>query len=84
MTLSHLSKRILRNNATIIDHVNTNNFLNNYMHSGIITADISDLFPILLILKDLILDSSNELIRKTKRAKNNKSIAYFKKSSLCC
>ena len=49
------------------------------MHSGIITADISDHFPIFLISKDLILDSSNELtIHITKRKKKYKSIAYFK------
>ena len=28
-----------RNDATIIDHVKTNHFLNNDMHSGIVTAD---------------------------------------------
>ena len=37
------------NNATMIDHINTNNFLNNNMHSRIIKADISDHFPIFLI-----------------------------------
>ena len=37
------------------------------MHSGIITADISDNFPIFLISEDLMLHSSNELIRITKR-----------------
>ena len=52
--------------------------LNNYMHSGIITADISDHFPIFLISKDLILDSSNEPIHITKREINDKSIACFK------
>ena len=55
--------RVSHNNATIIDHINTNHFLNNYMHSEIITADISDHFPIFLISKDLMLDSSNEPIR---------------------
>ena len=70
--------RVSRINATIIDHINTNHFLNNYMHSGIITAGISDHFPIFLILKDLILDSSNEPIHITKREVNDKSIAYFK------
>ena len=48
------------------------------MHSGIITADISDHFPIFLISKDLMLDSSNEPIHITKREINYKSIAYFK------
>ena len=59
--------RVSRNNATIIDHINTNHFLNNYMHSGIITADISGHFPIFLISKDLMLDFSNEPIHITKR-----------------
>ena len=48
------------------------------MHSGIITADISDHFPIFLISKDLMLDSSNEPIHISKQKINNKSIAYFK------
>ena len=48
------------------------------MYSGIITADISDHFPIFLISKDLMLDSSNEPIHKTKREINDKSTAYFK------
>ena len=70
--------RVSRNDATIIDHINTNHFLNNDMHSGIITADISDHFPIFLISKDLMLDSSNEPIHITKREINDKSKAYFK------
>ena len=63
--------RVSPNNAAIIDHLNPNHFLNNYIHSGIITADISDHFPILLISKDLILDSSNEPIHITKREIND-------------
>ena len=70
--------RVSRNNATIIDRINTNNFLNNYMHSGIITADFSDHFPIFLISKDLMLDSSDEPIHITKREINDRSIACFK------
>ena len=71
--------RVSGNNATIIDHINTNHFLNNGMHSGIITADISDHFPIFLISKDLLmLDSSNEPIHVTKREINEKSIVYFR------
>ena len=70
--------RLSCNNATIIDHINTNRFLNNYLHSGIITADISGHFPIFLISKDLMLDSRNEPIHTTKREINDKSIAYLK------
>ena len=69
---------ISRNNATIIDHININNCLSNDMHSGFISADISDHFPIFLISKDLMLDSSNEPVHITKREINDKSIAYFK------
>ena len=70
--------RVSRNNATIMDHINTNHFLNNDMHSGLITAEISNHFPKYLISKDLTLDSSNEPICITKRETNDKSIAYFK------
>ena len=70
--------RVSRSNATIIDHINTNHFLNNNMHSGIVTAVISDHFPIFLISKDLMLDSSNEPIHITKQEINYKSVAYFK------
>ena len=48
----------------LIDHINTNNFLNNDMHSGTITVDSLDHFPILLISKDLMLQSRNEPIAK--------------------
>ena len=46
--------------------------------SGIITADISDHFPIFLISKDLTLDSSTEPMHITRREVNDKSIAFFK------
>ena len=70
--------RVSHNNATIIHHINTNHFLNNGMHSGIITADISDHFSKFLISKDLMVDSSNEWIHIIKREINDKSIAYFR------
>ena len=70
--------RVSRNNATITDHINTNHFLNNGVHSGIVTTDISDHFPIFLISKYLILNSINEQIHIAKRKLNDKSIAYFK------
>ena len=45
--------RVSRNNATIIDCINKNHFLNNDMYSGIITADISDYFPFISNFKRL-------------------------------
>ena len=41
--------RVSLNNATVIDHINTNHLINNDMHSEIITVDISDHIPIFLI-----------------------------------
>ena len=49
------------NNLTYYN-INTTHFLNNDIHSGIITTDISDYFPIFLISKYLMLDFSNEPI----------------------
>ena len=48
------------------------------MHSGIVTADVLDHFPLFLISKDLMLDSRNEPIHITKQEIYDKSIAYFK------
>ena len=42
------------------------------MHSGVITADIADHFPIFLISKDSMLYSSKEPIQITKREINDK------------
>ena len=58
--------RASRNNATIIDHININHFLNNDIHSGIMTADISDHFPIFLISKDLMLDANTHTKTRNK------------------
>ena len=48
------------------------------MHSRIITADVSDHFPVFLISKNLMLDSCHESIHIIKREINNQSISYFK------
>ena len=61
------------NNAAIIDHINTNHFLNNSMHCGIL-----DHFPIFLTSKDFMLDFINDPIHIAKREIYNKSTAYFK------
>ena len=58
--------RVSRNNVTIIDHININHFLNNDIHSGIMTADISDHFPIFLISKDLMLDANTHTKTRNK------------------
>ena len=57
------------NNTTVIDHINTNHFLNNNLHSGIL-----DQFLIFLTSKDFMLDFSNEPIHTAKREMYKKSI----------
>ena len=61
-----------------VNNWNKNRFPNKKMHSGIITADLSDHFPTFIIFKDLTVDSSNEPIYLTKPEINDKSIADFK------
>ena len=56
-----------------MDHINTNHFLNNNMHFGIL-----DHFPLFVTSKDFMLDFSNEPTHIAKRDIYNKSIAYFK------
>ena len=73
ITVINKSTTVSCNNATIIDHINTNYFLNNNMHSGIL-----DHFPTFLTSKDFMLDFSNEPIHIAKQEIYNKSIAYFK------
>ena len=81
--------RLSRNNATIIDHINTNHFLNNDMHSGVITADISDHFPVFVFSKYLKLVSAIfyqifVFPQNNSPFKTMKSVFYFvKKNSFC-
>ena len=46
------------------------------MSSWIITADISDHFPVFLISENLILNSSSELMHLTKQEINDKSSLF--------
>ena len=77
-SINNKPTRVSRKNGTIIDNINTNHFLSNNMHYAIMATNISDGFPIFLISKDLLLDSSNDPIHVKKREIKHKSIAYFK------
>ena len=55
--------RVSKSNATIINHILTNSFLNTYCFTGIIKTDISDHFAIFLI--------SNEKMSKNANTYNN-------------
>ena len=42
--------RISKNNATIIDHLLTNTFINENYFTGIVKTDISDHFPVFFLI----------------------------------
>ena len=58
--------RISKNNATIIDHILTNTFINENYSSGVIKTDISDHFPVFFVIE-------NDMLR------TQKSIFVFKR-----
>ena len=55
--------RVTRTNATSIDHILTNAFLNKQIEMGIIRTEISDNFPIFLITDPI---TSSEIKNKQK------------------
>ena len=52
LPLIQRATRVTRTTATAIDHIITDAILESTMHSGIIKANISDLFPIFTILEN--------------------------------
>ena len=70
--------RVIRNTATVIDHIITNSVINAKFKTGIIKTDISDHFPILFIFK-CVVDSTvarEEFLYKRNYSRN--SIKTFK------
>ena len=70
--------RVSKSNATIIDHILTNSFLNTDCSTGIIKIDISDHFPIFLISNEKISENTKHITIQ-ERVINVQSILYFKK-----
>ena len=68
--------RVSKSNATIIDHILTNSFLNTDSSTGIIKIDISDHFPIFLISNEKISENAKHITIQ-KRVINEQSILYF-------
>ena len=68
--------RASKSNATIIDHILTNSFLNTDSSTGIIKIDISDHFPIFLISNEKISENAKHITIQ-KRVINEQSILYF-------
>ena len=55
ITLTNKPTRVTRTNATAVDHILTNAFLNKQIETGIIKTEISDHFPIFLITDPITL-----------------------------
>ena len=69
--------RITKANATLIDHILTNDFLDTASSTGIVKSDISDHFPIFLITSAQYLDNIQNKTTIRKREINEKSRQYF-------
>ena len=66
-----------KSNATIIDYILTNSFLNTDCFTGIVKTDISDHFPIFVISNEKISENAKHITIR-KRVINDESILYFK------
>ena len=73
--------RISKNNATVIDHILTNTFINNDYKSGIIKTDISDHFPV-FIIADAELNKTHKTEFIFKREINSVNLSEFNESLL--
>ena len=58
--------RVSKSNATIMDHILTNSFLNADCFTGIIKTDISDHSPIFLISNEKILENAKHITNTKK------------------
>ena len=67
--------RVSKSNATIIDHILTNSFLNTDFSSGIIKIDISDRFPIFLISNEKISENTKHIA--IQKRLTNKHLFYI-------
>ena len=70
--------RVTKNNATLIDYIITNSFMDQENLTGILKTDISDHFPILTISVKYRLDSSDKKVAIRKRIINADSIQEFR------
>ena len=71
--------RVTDNTATAIDHVLTNSYTETIFMTAILKRDVSDHFPICLLIPPLKFSSKNKIIYTYKRSFNGQSIFNFKK-----
>ena len=69
---------VTKNNATLIDYIITNSFMDQENLTGILKTDISDHFPIFIISVKHRLDSSYKKVAIRKRIINADSIQEFR------
>ena len=81
MPLINKPTRISKNNATIIDHLLTNSFINCNHKTGVVKTDISDHFPVFLIT-EIKLESSTKNDFAFTRKFTDKSLKDFKETLL--
>ena len=72
--------RVTNKTATVIDHILTNSYTKTVSKTAIFKCDVSDHFPICLILPSLKFSSKNKDIYIYKRSFNEQSIINFKKN----
>ena len=70
--------RVTKNNATLIDYIITNSFMDQEDLTGILKTDVSDHFPIFTISVKHRLDSSDKKVTIIKRIINADSIQEFR------
>ena len=78
MPLISKPTKIFKTNTAIIDHINTNNFLETDIKTRLLKSDISDHFPVIPISKTTRADKhSTETFIKLRNI-NSKAIQQFK------
>ena len=83
LPLIQRTTRVTRTTTTAIDHIITDAILESIMHSGIMKANISDDFPIFVILENSCNKNKNYKKKKKKIAKRDSVMKTFKVSNFC-
>ena len=73
--------RVSRKSATAIDNILTNNFADHSLEAGIIKTDISDHFPIFVIIENLVNKRLNKTIPTLKRDLSKNNLEVLKKDT---
>ena len=72
--------RVTKKTAAAIDHIITNSFVENTFKTGRIKSDVSDHFPIYILITSTYLFTRNDVIYQYKRIINDEKIEAFLKN----